>query len=440
MVFPPGCAYPCPHGMFTLASRSLSCNLLRRSEPKRVTCCRRHICRTPLPTSSRNVMTRLLHITTVAESLGFLRTQIPYMKSQGMHIEALCSPGPHVTRMATELGITIHTVEMPRRISPVQDLRALGQLWQTIRRLQPDIVHAHTPKGGLLGTLSAFAAGTPVRIYHMRGLPLETATGWRRALLTATEHVSTRLSNRTVAVGFALRQTALSLNLCPPDRICVLAGGSGQGVDAIGRFNPARFDATHRAKQRAALGLQPDDFVIGFVGRLVVDKGIETLWRAFDKLASIAPEAHLVLVGPFEERDALSPHVRQALENHPNIHLAGFVADTAELYPAFDLLTLPTRREGFPNVLLEAAAMELACVTSDIGPCKEAIIEDETGRTVPLDDAHALFGALNSYRLQPERARAHGQAARARALTHYTPEAIARDLHALYGQLLPPRV
>ncbi|RAL21263.1 glycosyltransferase family 1 protein [Lujinxingia litoralis] len=384
-------------------------------------------------------MTRLLHITTVAESLGFLRTQLPAMKQRGMQIEALCSPGPHVERMSRELDIPIHTVEMPRRISPVQDLRALSDLFKTIRRLNPDIVHAHTPKGGLLGTISAFTAGTPVRIYHMRGLPLETATGWRRTLLTATERVSTTLATRTIAVGFALRQTALELNLCAPSRICVLAGGSGQGVDAEHRFNPQRFDADHRARSRAELGLSEDDFVVGFVGRLVVDKGIATLTRAFEKLHQVAPNAHLVLVGPFEERDALSPATRDALKAHPNVHLLGFQPDTAALYPLFDLLTLPTRREGFPNVLLEAAAMGLPVVASDIGPCQEAVAHEETGLIVPTDDDHALFAALNRYRLRPQLLASHGEAARQRALTRYNPSAIADDLYELYSQLLAQR-
>jgi hypothetical protein len=126
---------------------------------------------------------KLLHITTVPDSLYFLTNQVGYMKSREFEVQALSSPGELLDRFAAQENITVHAIEMPRRITPIQDIRAIVRLWQCIRQIQPQIVHAHTPKGGLLGTIAAFLARVPVRVYHIHGLPLMTAKGYKRLLL-----------------------------------------------------------------------------------------------------------------------------------------------------------------------------------------------------------------------------------------------------------------
>jgi hypothetical protein len=183
-------------------------------------------------------MAHIVHVMTVPESLAFLRGQAGFMRDRGHTLTVITSPGDGLQEFSEREGVPAYAVEMPRRITPLQDLRAVHELASLLRSLRPDIVHAHTPKGGLLGMLAATAAGIPRRIYHMRGLPMETAQGARRALLSTTERVSCALARRVIAVSPSLRQTAIAHGLCPAHKIIVLAGGSGNGVDAHGRFDP----------------------------------------------------------------------------------------------------------------------------------------------------------------------------------------------------------
>ena len=376
----------------------------------------------------------LIHITTVAHSLGFLRGQPEFFAERGVEMEAITSPGELVEPMADDLGIPVHTVDMPRRITPFRDLAALFQMATLLRELDPDIVHAHTPKGGLLGMLAATLADVPVRIYQMRGLPMETATGWKRALLRTTETISCALAHQTIAVGHSLRDKALDAGVCAPDDITVLADGSGQGVDATGRFDPARFDDDHGTTVRQRLDIPADADVIGFVGRLVRDKGVVELADAWQSIRDDHPDAHLMAIGPFEDRDPVPETTRRILEDDDRVHLLGFRDDVDELYTAMDVVTLPTHREGLPNVPLEAASMKLPVVASDIGPCLETVIHRETGLCFSVGDAASLADALRTYLDDPELRRRHGDAARRRVLEKFLPERIWRELAELYDR------
>ena len=378
-------------------------------------------------------MTHLVHITTVAQSLGFLRGQPEYLRARGFTVEAITSPGPLVDPISEELGIPVHTVDMPRKITPLRDLVGLYEITELLHHLSPDIVHAHTPKGGLLGMIGASLAGIPTRFYHMRGLPMETATGWKFQLLRTTETISCALATQVIAVGHSLRHTAIDAGVCQANKICVLADGSGQGVDAEERFNPERFNAEHRQKIRREFEIPPEATVIGFVGRLVADKGINELAQAWQMLRDDHPDAHLLIIGHFEERDPVPSSTRRILESDPRIHLVGYRDDVDALYPAMDMVTLPTHREGFPNVPLEAAAMELPVVTSDIPACLEAIANGETGLCFATGDAADLARALATYLDDSDLCHQHGLTGRQRVLKNFLPHLICEALAALYG-------
>lgn len=388
-----------------------------------------------LPTGVGDIH-HLIHITTVAHSLGFLRGQPDFMADHGIEMEAITSPGELVDPMSEDLGIPVHTVEMPRSITPFRDLFALREMTTLIRELDPDIVHAHTPKGGLLGTIAATLAEVPIRLYQMRGLPFETQTGWKRTLLKTTETVSTGLADQTISVGHSIRQTALDEGICRPSDITVLGHGSGQGVDAKGRFDPARFDDDLGDRIRRRLEIPTDATVVGFVGRLVRDKGVVELAEAWQTIREQFVDAHLMVAGHFEERDPVPGTTRSILEGDPRIHLLGFRDDIDELYNAMDLLVLPTHREGFPNVPLEAASMKLPVVVSGIGPCRETIVEGETGLCFPVGHAEELADALRIYLDDPELRRQHGRTGRQRVLDKFLPEFIWEEMAQLYVEYL----
>jgi glycosyltransferase involved in cell wall biosynthesis len=378
----------------------------------------------------------LTHITTVPESLGFFRGQIDYMKARGFTVRAITSPGPDLERFAAEFQIGIDAAPMARRITPVADLAAVRAIRGSLRRHRPAIVHAHTPKGGLLGLLAARSTATPVRIYHMRGLPFTSATGWTRTLLRQTERLSCRLAHQVLCVSESLRTVAIDENLCQPSRIKVLARGSGNGVDAAGRFDPDTIAPEARRDTRAGLGIGTDGVVVGFVGRIVGDKGLGELIEAWRSIRETHRDVHLLVIGPVEPRDPIRRETELALRTDPRVHVIGTTRDMPRWYAAMDVVALPTYREGFPNVLLEAGAMRLAVVATRVPGCVDAVDDGHTGILVPPRDAPALARALETYLSDPALRRRHGAAGRDRVLEHFRPEGIWQALYLEYARLL----
>jgi glycosyltransferase involved in cell wall biosynthesis len=305
-------------------------------------------------------------------------------------------------------------------------------MWNLLRRIRPHIVHAHTPKGGLLGMVSAWLARVPVRIYHMRGLPFVTATGWRRKLLMWCERISCGLAHRVLCVSSSVRQLAVDSHLCPPGKIVVLARGSGNGVDAVQRFNGSNIPPSLREETRRRFNIPPEALVLGFIGRIVRDKGIIELAGAWKELRHDFPALHLLLVGPHEMQDPIPSEIERTLRNDPRVHFLGEQGDMPSLYAVIDVLALPTYREGFPNVLLEAAGMMVPIVTTQVPGCTDAVQDGVTGTLVPPYDAASLARAVKMYLHDGELRRRHGAAARDWVLREFRPEGIWQAVHQEY--------
>jgi glycosyltransferase involved in cell wall biosynthesis len=379
---------------------------------------------------------KLVHITTIPMSLVFLRGQVGYMKARGFEVHVISSPGSELEAFGQSENVPVTGVEMQRRITPFRDLLALTRLTRELRRIKPRIVHAHTPKGGLLGMIAASFCRTPVRIYHLRGLPLAGASGTKRLLLWCTEWLSCRLAHQVLCVSHSLRNEAAAQRVCPVTKLKVLQNGSGNGVDATNRFSPDKLDDGVRADARARFGIPVDALVIGFVGRIVRDKGIVELSEAWRGLREDYPHAHLLMIGPFELQDPIPQETEASLRWDARVHLVGLEWDIVPLYAAMDVVALPTYREGFPNVVLEAAAMRLPVVAARVAGCADAILDGQTGMLVSVRNADELRSALSRYLDDAELRRRHGAAARERVLQEYRPELIWEGLHAEYTRLL----
>lgn len=305
--------------------------------------------------------------------------------------------------------------------------------------VRPHVVHTHTPKGGLLGMISAWLSRTPVRIYHMRGLPFMTSRGLRRFLLRWTERTACYLAHRVLCVSHSVKEIAIQEGLCSTKKIKVLGGGSGNGVNALSKFNPSFIDNKARNHLKERFNIPHSAMILGFIGRVVRDKGIVELAEAWSVLREEFPNLRLLVIGPFEQQDPIPSEVKLSFAKDPRVHLLGEQSNTPPLYGIMDVVVLPTYREGFPNVPLEAAAMALPVVATNVPGCVDAVQDGVTGTLVPPRNAEALANALRQYLQDPELRRKHGEAGRQRVLRDFRQEVIWEALYHEYLQLLRQR-
>jgi glycosyltransferase involved in cell wall biosynthesis len=340
-----------------------------------------------------------------------------------------------------QTGAAVHAVEISRRITPLADLRSLWRLFRLLRRIRPDVVHGHTPKGGLLAMIAAWLCGVPVRVYHMFGLPMVTATGNKRRLLRWSERLSCRLAHQVFCVSPSLRAVALEERLGRPEKLAVLLNGTVNGVDAEGAFNPALLPSGTREAVRAEYGIPCSAPVVGFVGRLARDKGMVELAEAWKTLRAAYPDLHLLVVGPPEPHDPPPEAVEQLLRSDSRVHQTGEVeiANMPRFYRAMDVLVLPTYREGYGMVLLEAAALELPVIASRIPGCVDVVRDGETGTLVPARDARAVAEAIRRYLNDGGLRRRHGEAGRTWMLRDFRPQDMSEAIRREYFRLLRER-
>lgn len=343
-------------------------------------------------------------------------------RAANLRVTVISSPGPDLDRFGREEGVETVGLPIARGPSPLRDIASLYRLWREFRRLRPQLVECGTPKAGLLGGLAARLAGAPVSIYTLHGLRLETLRGWRRGLSLLAEKLTVKLAGETIAVSPSLLRRARALGVLGRRRGFVAGPGSAAGIDA------ARFASIARTAPRSQ--------TIGFVGRLTRDKGIVELIEAFDAVQLRRPDARLLLVGDFEDGDPLPPLVCRRILSDPAILLTGFVDDATPFYADIDVVALPSYREGFPLVALEAAASARPIVAADCTGMRDAVADGKTGVIVPIGDSHALAEGLLQLFESPETAARMGQAARGRVLRQFQPDLIWAEKLELYLRLL----
>jgi glycosyltransferase involved in cell wall biosynthesis len=354
------------------------------------------------------------------------------LREAGFRVTLVSSPGELLDRTAAREGVEFIAIPMRREIALVADLVSLARLCRLLLRLRPDMTEFSTPKAGLLGTLAAMLCGVPRRVYMLRGLKLETSTGFKRLILLASERLAAACAQVVLCNSNSMRAEALALGVAPEAKLHLLGEGSSNGVN-VKRFAPGPSDVRNR------LGLPQEAPVVGFVGRLTRDKGLPELIEAFDTILKTEPEAHLLLVGWFDAaEDALSTALRARILSHPRIHCTGFVTDTAPYYRAMDLMVLPTWREGFPNVVLEAAATGIPVITTLCTGSRDSVVPEVTGLLIPPGYPEAISEAVLRLLRNPELRSHMGQAARAWILEHYSVERVLGLATAFYKSMLMP--
>jgi glycosyltransferase involved in cell wall biosynthesis len=381
-------------------------------------------------------MPRLLYLTTAPIALRNLAEgQLAFFRQRGYDVTAVASPGNDLDLVSAREGVAVEAVPMEREIAPLSDLASAWRLWRLIRRLRPDVVVASTAKAGLLGMLAARLARVPARIYLLRGLRLETTGGLKRRILARCERMAAGCAHRVICVSETLRQEFVSHGLASADKTIVLLHGSSNGIRAD-RFAQSPEVKAKASQLRAQWGIAAGEPVIGFVGRFVRDKGIQELLDAFDRILKDRADAWLLLVGDFEPGDPVGEDCLRRITAHSRIIRPGWSNDIAPLYGTMTVLAFPTYREGFPNVVLEAAAAELPVVAFRATGAVDAVADGVTGKIVELGDSMALASALLDYLNDPELCTRHGQAGRARVIRDFAREPLWSALESQFRDLL----
>ena len=370
---------------------------------------------------------------THAQTCLVLGARLRALRNAGFHVLLLSSPGPLLDITAAREQVERIELPMRRSIAPFADLVSLYRLWRLIGKYRPDLVEFGTPKAGLLGTLAAWLRGVPRRVYMLRGLKLESTSGLKRRILLAAERMAARCAHVVLCNSESLRAEALALRLAPHRKLRLLGEGSSNGVD-IERFSPGP------STVREQLGIPHYVPVIGFAGRLTRDKGLPELCEAFDLILCAEPSTRLLLVGWFDvAEDAVDPGLRMRILRHPQIYCTGFVPDTAPYYRAMDLLVLPTWREGFPNVVLEAAATGIPVVTTECTGARDSVLPEITGLMIPPGHPDAIYEAVMKLIRDPTRRQLMGRSARAWILEHYVESRVVGMTVDYYKGLLDAR-
>lgn len=341
---------------------------------------------------------KIIRITTVPESLGsLLRGQLKFMSDYFEVVGVSSSGNGRLDEVGNRENIRIAPIEMTRQITPINDLKSVWQLYKFLKKEKPLIVHTHTPKAGTLGMMAAFMARVPYRLHTIAGLPLLEATGFKRKLLDTVEKITYAFATKIYPNSVGLRDIIIKHNYTSLKKLKIIGNGSSNGIDTE-YFDPHLITATEKQELRQKLGIEKNDFVFIFVGRLVKDKGINELIEAFLEIGKKHKNTRLLLVGPFEKHlDPLNPETEKHIIDNKKVHMVGWQDDVRPYFAISDCLVFPSYREGFPNVVMQAGAMGLPSIVTNINGCNEIIKDGINGTIIPTKDVNSLFNAMDNY-------------------------------------------
>lgn len=330
---------------------------------------------------------KLFRTATIPLSLNLLlKDQLRFL-NQYFDVTAVSGDGKELDEIKDREGVTVKPVNMVRQISPYQDLKSLFKLYLLFRKEKPIIVHSITPKAGLLSMIAGKLTGVPIRIHTFTGLIFPTRTGPMKQLLILMDKFLCYCATDIYPEGNGVKTDLINYRItAKPLRI--LANGNVNGIN-LEFFRSEAVPEPKRINLRESLNIHPDDFVFIFIGRLVRDKGINELISAFKNIN--VPNTKLLLVGTFElELDPLLPDTLLEINTNANIISVGFQKDVRTYFAISDALVFPSYREGFPNVVLQAGAMELPSIVTNINGSNEIIINDKNGIIIPSQNVLEL--------------------------------------------------
>ena len=339
-------------------------------------------------------MPKLFRVTTVPESLNILlRGQHKFMSKNGFEVIGISSAGNALIEVSQEEEIRVIEINMSRKITPIKDFLSVYNLYKLIKKEKPIIVHSHTPKAGAVAMMAAKIADVPIRLHTVAGLPLMEAKGIKRKLLNFVEKVTYACATKVYPNSKGLYDFIVEEELISSKKMKIIANGSSNGIDTS-YFDSERISEKQREEFLTRLIIQKKDFVFIFVGRLVGDKGINELIDAFARIKD--SNVKLLLVGGLEsDLDPLKSETIHEIDKNKNIISVGFQKDVRPYFAISHCLVFPSYREGFPNVVLQAGAMGLPSIVSNINGCNEIIQEGINGSIIPSKDRESLYTVMH---------------------------------------------
>lgn len=340
------------------------------------------------------MMPKLFRVTTVPESLNILlRGQHKFMSTNGFEVIGISSAGNALYEVSQEEEIRVIEINMSRKITPIKDFLSVYNLYKLIKKEKPIIVHSHTPKAGAVAMMAAKIANVPIRLHTVAGLPLMEAKGIKRKLLNFVEKVTYACATKVYPNSKGLYDFIVQEELISSIKMKIIANGSSNGIDTS-YFDSERISEKQREEFLTRLIIQKKDFVFIFVGRLVGDKGINELIDAFSRIKD--SNVKLLLVGGLEsDLDPLKSETIHEIDKNKNIISVGFQKDVRPYFAISHCLVFPSYREGFPNVVLQAGAMGLPSIVSNINGCNEIIQEGINGSIIPSKDRESLYTVMH---------------------------------------------
>ncbi len=386
------------------------------------------------------VKSKIVRLTTVPISMNIIhKGQLAFMNQYFEVIGVTGRDAKHFPAIKDREGVKMYDIEMARTIALLKDLKALWQLFHLFRQIKPAIVHTHTPKAGLLGMVAARLASVPIRLHTVGGMPLVEAKGIKRKILEWAEKLTYQNAHKIYPNSFGLLDVIIENGLCPESKLKVIANGSSNGIN-IDFFSPNYSENIEEESERNCnnLGIDNQDFVFLFVGRLAIEKGIGELVEAFNSLLEESNRPlKLLLIGPYEKSYGVLPEaLRKSIDENPFILTPGRFDDVRPYYALSNAFVFPTYREGFPNTLLEASAMELAIIATDINGCNEIVENGTTGFLIPPKNIEALKTSMKNLLLEEHKLKEMGKRGRIRIQSLFSREVVWHGLLAEYNYYL----
>lgn len=329
-----------------------------------------------------------------------LEGQLGFMKAY-FEVVAISAVKEKLEAYGKKEGVRVFPLELTRKITPIKDIAAVFKLYRFLKKEKPSIVHTHTPKAGIVGMTAAWFAGVPNRLHTVAGMPLMEASGFKRKVLNFVEKLTYRFATEVYPNSKGLYDFIIAENFTKASKLSIIGNGSSNGIDTK-YFDPVSYSENDKISLRDKLKIPQGHFLYIFVGRLVKDKGINELITAFSKLSDSNNAISLLLVGPFEnDLDPLLPESLSTIEKHPNIYTVGYQSDVRPYFSIADALVFPSYREGFPNVVMQAGAMGLPSIVTDINGCNEIIAHGKNGLIIPSKDTQALYNSIKQLSTKP---------------------------------------